>query len=478
MTISGARIFGITFLLFLACTAWGLDLKNTASSPCSLDARAAIQAGDGSNDIEALASYQAAMAHLLEQEKFADLDCIADSARKEKFPGGFWKIHILYAGIDKPQLHGTEEDWQTLLVRLQRWVSARPKSITARVALAGAYLGYGWQARGDGFADTVSRTGWQLFEERLQKAKSILDEASSLPTKCPEWYLTMMLVARGQSWEKERVHDLFLKAIGFEPGYYYYYRAYAFSISPRWGGEEGESERFAQESADRLGGTQGDILYFQIASNMICRCVDDENTLKRLSWPRIQKGYSELEKQSGNSLTNMNLLLYLAIKEADAIVADKLFQQVGDNNDEKVWNRKYFEQCKKWAADAAPAAVAEKLIDDAVVSNAQTSEGNKYAAGVANKLDIVLQDCSQAVKDDSVAFYLRIRIEQNGALGGMTASAASPTLTCVYQKLAEWLFTKATPFSPPPHPAYWLQFQIDPTAKSAQLSHELPTLRQ
>ena len=478
MIKSCIRAIGITALIATSTALWSLDTKTTFSSPCSLDALAAIQAGEDQNDIRALNNYQAAMAQLLEQEKFADLDCLADTARshKEKFPGGFWKLHILYAGIEEPQLHPTEDDWQEHLARLQRWVSARPASITARIALAGAYVDYAWVARGNGFSDSVSASGWRLFEERMQKAKDILDDAESLPAKCPEWYEVMQSVAQGQSWEPERAHALFQQAVDFEPGYYYYYRGYANFILPQWHGEEGDSERFAQESADRVGGAQGDILYLQIAANLICHCKGDESTLKRLSWPRLQKGFSALEKQSGSSLAYMNLLAYTAVKESDSIVADQFFHRIGDNNDEKLWAKAYFEKCKKWASDAAPAAIEEKSVDTAIAYNAQSPEGSRYAVVVANKLNTVLQDCSQTTKDDSIAFFMRIRIEQNGALGGMRASAQSPTLTCLYQKLAEWMFTKATPFAPPPAPAYWLQFRFDPATRTAQLSDIVPVV--
>jgi hypothetical protein len=70
--------------------------------------------------------------------------------------------------------------------------NARPQSVTARVALARAYLNYAYDARGEGNAGTVSDSGWKLFAERTAEGKRILDEASALPTKCPEWYIAML----------------------------------------------------------------------------------------------------------------------------------------------------------------------------------------------------------------------------------------------------------------------------------------------
>src|SRR5262249_36253856 len=161
---------------------------------------------------------------ILKNEKFVELDCLADHARsgKERLPGGSWKIHLLYLGLRQPvpyPVHATQEDWINLLQRLQRWVNARPESITARVALALAYLDYAADARGSGYANTVSDSGWKLFEERTDKAKRILKEASTLATKCPEWYVAMQMVSVNQSWPVTQARALFEEAHRFEPEY-------------------------------------------------------------------------------------------------------------------------------------------------------------------------------------------------------------------------------------------------------------------
>src|SRR5258707_438621 len=144
---------------------------------------------DPSTNVHAFEEYKLAIAELLKQEKFTELDCIANSARlrKARFSGGTWKLHKIYSGLNEPQPgHATQEDWRNHMARLNRWGAARPMSITARIALAESYVSYAWDARGTGYSDDVSDTGWKLFRLRVQKAKTILDQASSLRSKCPE----------------------------------------------------------------------------------------------------------------------------------------------------------------------------------------------------------------------------------------------------------------------------------------------------
>jgi hypothetical protein len=194
---------------------------------------------DPNTDVHALEEYQYAIAGLLKQEKFAELDCVANSVRssKARFSGGAWKLHILYFGLDKPQPgHATEQDWRNHLQRLNAWGAARPNSITARVALAESYVSYAWDARGTGYSDTISDSGVKLFHQRLEKAKVILDGTSAIHNKCPEWYVAMQQVAQGLSWDLPRTTALFEKAASFEPGYYYYYRAHATILLPKWQG--------------------------------------------------------------------------------------------------------------------------------------------------------------------------------------------------------------------------------------------------
>jgi hypothetical protein len=100
---------------------------------------------DLSVDMHALNGFTDTVTSILREQKFAELDCLADQARsgKERLAGGLWKLHVIYAGLREPvphRVHATQADWTGHLQRLQSWVKLRPESITARVALALAYL--------------------------------------------------------------------------------------------------------------------------------------------------------------------------------------------------------------------------------------------------------------------------------------------------------------------------------------------------
>src|SRR5260370_14273316 len=82
----------------------------------------------------------------------------------------------------------------------------------------------------------------------------------------------MQMVSLNQSWPVTEARALFEEANKFEPEYYTYARDLASYLLPKWSGEPGDTEKFVQEIADRIGGVKGAILYFQLASatNGIC----------------------------------------------------------------------------------------------------------------------------------------------------------------------------------------------------------------
>ena len=107
---------------------------------------------------------QEARTHLLNRE-FELLDRMADELRttKAKFPGGAWKLHKFYWGLEGPADgdKASDEEWLRHIAILREWREANPASITAIVGLADALDSYGWKARGSGYAGTVSREGWR-----------------------------------------------------------------------------------------------------------------------------------------------------------------------------------------------------------------------------------------------------------------------------------------------------------------------------
>jgi hypothetical protein len=425
---------------------------------------------DPTTDVHAFTAYQDAIAELLKQEQFDELDCLADAARasKAKFSGGTWKLVEIYLGLESPRPgHPTHEDWNTHLQLVEKWTHHNPESITAHIALAESHVEFAWDARGDGYADSVSDSGWKIFSEQMDEAKSILDDASTLKAKCPEWYLAMEQVAQGQTWDLPRFKALVDQAIASEPTFAYYYRVYAFYLQPKWAGEEGDPARFAEEAANKIGGDAGDALYFQIANKIVCGCKDPE--FMHFSWPRLQKGFAALEKLYGVSLVNVNSYGLMAVNNGDWVIADTEFKRIGDNWDKDTWQTEaWFKQNRDSAAQVAPLQLRTRAFHEEAEANMKSPAGETYRKNLDPKLTAFEQECISEANSDPSKFDLFLQVGKDGsAEEAHTEKRPTAFGTCVMKAIYATYVKKETPFPPPPGPSYKMILEVDPATLHA-----------
>lgn len=407
--------------------------------------------------------YKQGIRALLEQEKFETLDQMADPARssKTRLPGGFWVLHNIYVALSEPAVgtfKATESDFTTLIARLQHWVEQQPDSVTARIALAEAYIQYASNARGGGYADSVSQDGWRLNRERTETAANILMDAAKLPTKCPEWYLAMQYVARILGESKEMQTAVFEKAAAFEPDYYYYYLYQAETLLPKWEGEEGEATAFAEQVADRIGGKKGDMMYFEIATTLNCGCETDSH-LYGMSWPRIKSGYQALEQQYGEAIEHLNSMAYMAAVAGDGAYSEELFGRIKEGWDPEVWHEKQrFLITRQWAQGWGTIKSIEGALKSAD-DNVRTPEGQKFdkqvATAFASNYSTAVDECWKASGEPFlIPFDMAVQVGKNGAVEKVFTSLTSHTSTCLSARVEKGSFPV------PPSPDYWIKISL------------------
>jgi len=120
---------------------------------------------------------------------------------------------------------------------------------------------------------------------------------------------------------------------------------------PRWHGEDGDWERFADASATRIGGKQGSIVYAHIFWEMsrLFR-VNEFFAENHVSWPRIRQGYQDREALYGSTVRHLNELCLLAGGAADRRTIRQLFPRIAGRWDEDVWQEKNsFDDFERWA---------------------------------------------------------------------------------------------------------------------------------
>jgi len=283
---------------------------------------------------------------LLKKHDFVTLEKNANGARqnRERLVGGYWKLETIYKGLENPNFkqNSADTEWQILLANLEAWKETMPTSVTARVALANAWISYAGEARGDGFANTVSDENWKLFFQRLSYALTELNGAKDLTPKCPEWYVAMLDIALGQSWERQRYDKVFEEGFGLEPTYYPLQREKIIYLLPQWNGKEGEISDFIEQNSGRIQGEEGDIMRYLLTTTMQPMFKGDIFRRIKIPWPKLKIGYELLKKTYSVDSYRKNQFAYLAMYGQDVESAYSTVEEIGDIGDPEVWSTQDF----------------------------------------------------------------------------------------------------------------------------------------
>lgn len=230
------------------------------------------------------------------------------------------------------------------LEQLQAWQSAKPKSSLAAAAHAELLVTYAWKARGSGWSNSVSEEGWNLMHERLNSARKALSAVSGKGIrKTRGWYKAMSHVALGQGWSHAEYDALFDEARKAYPDFSQFYYDKAYWLLPRWYGEPGEWERFANESADALGGKEGDMLYARIVW-YIHTVVSDELQHSDFSMQRFESGLNAMSQAHSNSpdwvVSPLSELACVAMDRGDREIARRAFDRLDNKVSVRVFRYK------------------------------------------------------------------------------------------------------------------------------------------
>jgi hypothetical protein len=108
-------------------------------------------------------------------------------------------------------------------------------------------VNYAWDARGTGWANTVTEEGWRLMRERLAKAANALDEAWHLDPTNSDAADEMLAVELGQGQGRDRMELWFNRAMKANPDDYEACVNKLYYLEPKWYGSADEMLKFGEE---------------------------------------------------------------------------------------------------------------------------------------------------------------------------------------------------------------------------------------
>jgi len=150
------------------------------------------------------------------------------------------------------------------------------------------YLTYAWKARGTGYANTVSGTGWKLMEERLNVAAEALEAAWKLNPRDARICLEMMRVELGQGQGRQRMEMWFQRGLKLEPSNSDLCFQKLEYLRPRWYGSIKEMIDFGREGTTNTNWVGSMRLLLVDAHNEASREIaDDERRAEYWKQPKV-----------------------------------------------------------------------------------------------------------------------------------------------------------------------------------------------
>lgn len=327
------------FLLLAALLGAGCARRPAASSAAAEDVLHEIVPAERAARLE----FRNEMRKLLITERFDRLQAVADSLRehRSRFADDHYALLDWVNAFDLRESDGAKDPatWDAATGHLAAWRRAYPNAPLADVALAHLLVNRAWQARGGGWARTVSDSGANEFEANMGLAHAALDHAAKKGPRTLEWYFAAQRVAVGEGWEPEDAERLFTEAQAQDSTCEWTYCMRANYLLPRWYGEDGEWEAWLTAAVKPLPPDEADRIYARTCSYLggFHRNLFTETDA---SWPRMRQGWLVLMKRHPEAIGLQQEFCKDAAFAGDAGTARVLFRMIGPRVDLEVWRTK------------------------------------------------------------------------------------------------------------------------------------------
>ena len=215
------------------------------------------------------------------------------------------------------------------------YAAAFPKSAGPLLWKGNAYVQWAWQARGGGFADTVTPEGWKLFEQRLAVAREALEEAYKRDPSDTRAPTLMIKVCMGQGSDLEQTMTWFTRAMAADPDNYDACDKMLFYLYPRWYGTPQQMVAFGRECLKTYNWrARLPFVLLKVHQELAAESGDEKAYyLQPAVWDDLRDIYQSLLWFDPDNNANRNMLALFACKCGQWEEANRQLQLLGDKVD-------------------------------------------------------------------------------------------------------------------------------------------------
>lgn len=283
-------------------------------------------------------------------QEYDELDTAAAESRKSDLAisDGQSMLAAIYGGVAGCLSQGcsnrlTEAEWQQRLQLISKWREKKPNSVVAEVAQAKFYLEHAYAIRGQGYANTVKQDAWQLFNQSIETAYTLLNNAGPAAKQEPEWYATMLNVGVAQGWEVNKFNKIYAEAKRKSPFYQPVYFSASSYFSPRWHGSELELKKFIDDVVKTTEKKIGKTMYARLNWSLWTETMFQDG---QTDWTQMKAGFERMTADYPDPW-NINNFAKFACLAKDRQTVLKLADKIGDHPIDAAWwgSAKYYQQC-------------------------------------------------------------------------------------------------------------------------------------
>lgn len=251
------------------------------------------------------------------------------------FDDGRPRVAVIRDGYD--QAFGRESDWSKSLARVEYLKKKYPNEAFAAMAEVRYWSAYAWNARGGGYASSVSDDGWKLFRERLEKSEMVLLDTKPYAAQLPGWYDEMINVQSSLGRPEEERDQVFLEGVKRYPTYYPIYFTMLNYLLPKWGGTWRTVDNLALWSVEHTRAQEGTTMYARLY--WVVSGDPKVNLFKDTfaSWPKMKRGFEDMMARHPKSKWNLNNFARFACMAGDKQTFLKLRAEIGKDVFDGAW---------------------------------------------------------------------------------------------------------------------------------------------
>jgi tetratricopeptide (TPR) repeat protein len=243
-----------------------------------------------------------------------------------------------------------ERSYAAIITEFKYWLTRNKSSHFANACLGIVHISYAWEARGSGFANTITEEGHRIFKMRLSTAKEYLEKAYSLDPSDPVVPAELITVAMGMGLGRNEVEKQFQRAIIADSTDHQAYFSKLLYLMPKWFGSKEEMFSFARESVRKAPPKTRIPLVLPVAHwEMYQRSGENSSYFRNPNiWKEMKEVYQTVTKSFPEEKTTRNWFARTAYLAGDYDTAREELKKIGDDWDKDAWNNKStFDEVKR-----------------------------------------------------------------------------------------------------------------------------------